>query len=59
MRSDSGERQYLEDAFSILRFRRRNLVSFRQFVILNARHDDANALRTAEAATQPLRALHP
>jgi hypothetical protein len=59
MRPDRGERQYLEDAFSILRFRRRNLVSFRQFVILHARYDDANALRTAEAVTQPLRVLHP
>lgn len=59
MRPDSGERQYLENAFSVLRFRRRNLVSFRQFVILNARHDDANAMRTGEAPTQPLRVLHP
>lgn len=59
MWTDSGERQFLEDAFSILQFRRRDLVSFRRFVILNARRGDANTLHPEEAATQPLRVLHP
>jgi len=58
MGPDSGRRQYLEEAFTILRFRRRSLVSFRRFVILPARGDDANTLRIDRAATQPVRVLH-
>jgi hypothetical protein len=59
MRPESGESKYLEDAFSILRLRRRGVVSFRRFVILNARRGgDANALHAEKAATQPLRASH-
>jgi hypothetical protein len=58
MWTESGERQYLEKAFSILRFRRQNLVSFRRFVILNARRGDAKPVRPEEAAMQPLRVLH-
>jgi hypothetical protein len=55
MRIESGE-AYLEDVFSILRFRRRGVVSFRKFVILYARPGcDANALRMAEGPTQPMR----
>jgi hypothetical protein len=57
MWTDSGERQFLEEAFNILRFRRRTLVSFRRFVILHARHD-ANAMHGDDSATQPLRVLH-
>ena len=58
MWSDSGERKYLEEAFTILRFRRRTVVSFRRFVILHALHCDANALRAEDTTTQPLRVLH-
>lgn len=56
MRPDS-ERTCLEDAFSILQFRRRALVSFRRFVILHAPQSNANALRSENAPTQPLRVL--
>jgi hypothetical protein len=59
MQRDGGERSYLEDAFSILQFRRRTLVSFRRFVILHARRGDANALHAEEAGTQSLRVQHP
>jgi hypothetical protein len=55
MRAD-GDRKQLEEVFSVLRSRRRGPVSFRKFVILGAR--EANALRTPEGATQPLRVLH-
>jgi hypothetical protein len=48
MRSVSGDGNHLEDVFSILRFRRRGVVSFRRFVILYAHAGlDANALRLA------------
>jgi hypothetical protein len=53
MRRPRGESKHLEHAFRILRFRRRGVVSFRRFVILNGR--DADALRTLEAEVQPLR----
>ncbi|HEY0483662.1 MAG TPA: hypothetical protein VGD37_39355 [Kofleriaceae bacterium] len=54
-----GDGNCLEDVFSVLRFRRRGMVSFRKFIILNAqRGPDANALHLEEAATQPLRVLH-
>ncbi|HET7503659.1 MAG TPA: hypothetical protein VFK02_21710 [Kofleriaceae bacterium] len=58
MRSDSGERRQLENAFSILRFRRRGVVSFRRFVVLNAwpsrsTHD----LQFEGATTQPMRTM--
>lgn len=55
----SGGREYLEEAFNIRRFRRRTLVSFRRFVILNAQQANANALRPEDSTTQPLRVLHP
>jgi hypothetical protein len=52
----SAQSNYLEDVFSILRFRRRGVVSFRKFVILNVRRwRDANVLHDAEGPTQPLR----
>jgi hypothetical protein len=56
MRTASDGGNWLEDVFNILRFRRRGVVSFRKFVMLNAWSCcDANALRTDDAATQPLR----
>jgi hypothetical protein len=59
MRADCGDSKFLEDAFSILRFRRRGVVSFRKFVILNAQPGGtANALHGSEAKTQPLRIAH-
>jgi hypothetical protein len=59
MRSESDESKYLEDAFDVLRFRRRGVVSFRRFVVLYAGSaETANALRIGEDATQPLRVLH-
>jgi hypothetical protein len=52
----SAESNYLEDVFSILRFRRRGVVSFRKFVILSVRRrQNAKVLRDAEGPTQPLR----
>jgi hypothetical protein len=56
MRRPRGESNHLEHAFRILRFRRRGVVSFRRFVILNGR--DADALRSSEAALQPLCVTH-
>jgi hypothetical protein len=54
-----GDANCLEDVFSVLRFRRRGMVSFRKFIILNAQHGpEANALHLEEAATQPLRVLY-
>jgi hypothetical protein len=45
--------------FSILRFRKRSMVSFRKFVILNVRQRrNANVLRDAEGPTQPMRVFH-
>ena len=59
MRSARSDNSYLEDVFSILRFRKRSVVSFRQFVILNVRHRrNANLLHDAEGPTQPMRVLH-
>jgi hypothetical protein len=55
MWSESDESNYLEDMFSILRFRRRGVASFRKFVILHAR-GFAKVLHAPESATQPLRA---
>jgi len=52
-----GETSYLEDVFSILRFRRRGVVSFRRFVILSLRDGLAHALRDGEGTTQPLRVM--
>jgi len=57
MRLDSGVRNYLEEVFCILQFRRRGLVSFRRFVILRACRT-ANRLREEEADTQPLRVAY-
>jgi hypothetical protein len=46
----------LENAFFILRFRRRSVVSFRHFTILTVWPlQDANEVRDADAGTQPLR----
>jgi hypothetical protein len=55
---DSEERTHLEDVFGILRFRRRDLCSFRRFVILSSM-PDTNEMRVEEVTTQPLRVLHP
>jgi len=58
MQFASGESNYLEDVFSVLRFRRRGVVSFRKFVILNARRGrNARLLHDAEGPTQPLRVV--
>ena len=58
MWSESDKSNYLEDVFSVLRFRRRGVVSFRKFVILNAWHGKtATVLRDAEGPTQPVRVL--
>jgi hypothetical protein len=55
----SAESNYLEDVFGILRFRRRGVVSFRKFVILNVwRRQDAKVLRDDEGPTQPVRVLY-
>lgn len=55
----SAESNYLEDVFSILRFRRRGVVSFRKFVILNVgRRQDPKVLRDDEGPTQPVRVLY-
>ena len=59
MRSACGENSYLEDVFSILRFRKPRLVSFRRFVILNVRQRcNANVMRDGEDVTQPMRVSH-
>jgi len=58
MWTDCGERAYLEDVFGIFKFRHRGMCSFRQFVILNV-SPDAHDERIEEAATQPVRVLHP
>jgi hypothetical protein len=58
MRSDSIERRYLENAFSILRFRRRGVASFRRFVVLHAWPAGiTNAVHGDALATQPVRVL--
>ena len=57
MRSAS-DNSYLEDMFSILRFRKRTLVSFRRFVILNAwQRREAHELQDPAGSTQPMRAF--
>lgn len=48
----------LENAFSILRFRRSRVVSFRRFVVLRAGDRGAHDLRFEEGATQPMRLAH-
>jgi hypothetical protein len=59
MRSSPGHISHLEDVFSILRFRKRSMVSFRKFVILNVRQRrNANVLQDAEGPTQPMRVFH-
>ena len=59
MRSAHGENSYLEDMFSILRFRKRTMVSFRQFVILNVRQRrNTNPMRDPDGATQPMRVFY-
>jgi hypothetical protein len=56
MRSGSYELSHLENAFSILRFRRRGVVSFRRFVVLTcSAGGTANELHTDRVATQPMR----
>ena len=51
--------KHLEDAFSVLRFRRRGVVSFRKFVILNVRRrSNASGQHLEEAVTQPMRVVH-
>jgi hypothetical protein len=58
MWSARGDNSYLEDVFSILRFRKRSMVSFRRFVILNVwDRRNANALHDSEDSTQPMRAF--
>ena len=58
MGPDSDEANYLENAFSILRFRNRGVVSFRRFVILHVRPNArANELHGNQQATQPLRVM--
>lgn len=53
-----GDNKFLEDAFSILQFRRRGVASFRRFVILRAgRTHSANRLHDDDDETQPLRVL--
>jgi len=60
MRTACGDGTGLEDVFNILRFRRRRgVVSFRKFVVLNVRPScDANGLHIDEGETQPLRVEH-
>lgn len=49
---------HLENAFGILRFRSRGVVSFRRFVVLNIwSGQDANDLHDDLPPTQPMRAL--
>ena len=56
MRSERDEHKYLEEAFSILRCRPSGEVSFRRFVILNARAGrTAKILQAGEGPTLPLR----
>jgi hypothetical protein len=51
-----SENSYLEDVFSILRFRKRSMVSFRRFVIMNVwDRRNANALLDPTGTTQPMR----
>jgi hypothetical protein len=47
----------LENAFSILRFRRRGVVSFRRFVVFHLPDGIAKDLRFDEAGTQPVRVV--
>jgi hypothetical protein len=45
----------LENAFSILRFRRSRVISFRRFVVLHASDRSVHGLRFEEGGTQPMR----
>lgn len=50
---------FLENAFSILRFRSRGLVSFRRFIVMSLwSGQGAHAERDEVADTQPMRAFH-
>jgi hypothetical protein len=58
MWSDSRERRYLENAFRILRFRRRDVVTFRRFVVLSGDiAQTANDVHAEAARTQPLHVM--
>lgn len=58
MRSDSRDLRFLENAFSILRFRRRGVVSFRRFVVLAGRPaQTAHEVHADATTTQPLRGM--
>ena len=56
MWTDRGNVGYLEKVFSILRFRRRGVESFRRFIVLNVwSGQNANELRDAYPTTQAMR----
>jgi hypothetical protein len=51
-------RRYLENAFRILRFRRRGVVSFRLFIVLSGRPGrTAHDMRAGDAAMQAMRVM--
>jgi hypothetical protein len=55
----SDRQSFLENAFSILRFRRKGVVSFRRFVVMTLWSGrNAMDLREDVADTQPMRAFH-
>jgi hypothetical protein len=58
MCASSDRRRNLENAFSILRFRTRGVVSFRRFIVLSLwSGQNAIDLHQAVGDTQPMRAL--
>jgi hypothetical protein len=58
MHRDNDDLSTLENAFSILRFRRRGVVSFREFTVLTLWPiGDANDLPEPEEETRPLRVV--
>ena len=55
----SEELSFLENAFSILRFRNRGVVSFRRFIVMNIwSGHDAHDVRDTLGDTQPMRVFH-
>jgi hypothetical protein len=55
----SDRLSFLENAFSILRFRSRGLVSFRRFIVMSLwPGQGAQEARDEVADTQPMRAFH-
>jgi len=52
---ESDVARFLKNAFGIRQFRKRALVTFHRFTVLNVADMNANDLQLALGATQPLR----